>query len=146
MTDPEDIVRSIKIKPVPKARPRACRIGRFIRMYTPKATEVFEKAVAAAVGKPPASWIGYDGPVSITVSFRFQAPKSRKLAQGCSWRPHIVRPDLDNLLKSVLDALQRKECGLLTDDSRVCMVQAVKVEATVEPSILLEIKAAKTHD
>lgn len=38
---------------------------------------------------------------------------------------HIAKPDIDNLLKSVMDGLT--ECGVIVDDSQICQHASVKV-------------------
>jgi Holliday junction resolvase RusA-like endonuclease len=60
----------------------------------------------------------FDAPVEVAVAFGFLPPKRPKFAPQ-----HAVRPDLDNLLKAVLDALN----GLVwTDDALIWKVMAIK--------------------
>lgn len=64
------------------------------------------------------------GPVSIALHFMFPRPKSHygtgknahiQKPSAPTW--HSVKPDLDKLIRSTLDALT--DCGLIDDDSRV---------------------------
>jgi Holliday junction resolvase RusA-like endonuclease len=101
---------------VPKARPRFGRHG----VYTPKTTRDWEakfqqKAVEAMHGSAPLSC-----PVSVEVTVAFAVPKSwprwkAKLALAGDIA-HTSKPDLDNLVKSVLDSMNAL---VYTDDSLV---------------------------
>ncbi len=64
-----------------------------------------------------------DGVVEIEVYFRLPRPKSRP---HDTW--HATRPDLDKLLRAVLDALTNAQ--VFTDDSRVADVKATKIYTT----------------
>lgn len=78
----------------------------------------------------------FDGPVSVTLAFGFQRPKSVSLKR----RPHhVVKPDLDKLSRGAIDALSRILFG---DDAAVVALSAKKayitdgppfVDITVEP-------------
>ena len=89
----------------PKERPR---FGRG-KTYTAKDTTLFEKAIGIVAMK------SFSGPPSnealhVVINFVFKRPKSTK-------RKYMtVRPDLDNLVKSVTDALNNI---LYTDDSQI---------------------------
>lgn len=68
-----------------------------------------------------------DEPVDVRITFRLPRPKSapkRRL-----WPDR--KPDLDKLIRSVLDALVHG--GVLTDDSRVVSIHARKVYAVDGP-------------
>ena len=45
-------------------------------------------------------------------------------ARGDGPRPHTVKPDLDNLLKTILDRLEK--CGVIVGDAQVCQIDASK--------------------
>lgn len=66
-----------------------------------------------------------DGPVSLTCDFYFDRPQTgkaaKKLGHGKQLRP--LNPDIDNLLKAVMDGLN---LVAWTDDRQVCVVKAVK--------------------
>ena len=68
-----------------------------------------------------------DGPLRLTVEFRFPMPTSRRAAaRAAGIAPKIGAPDLDKLVRAVGDALT--EAGLITDDARICTVVAHKYE------------------
>lgn len=119
-------------KAVPKARPRVTKKG---FTYTPKTTKDFEKLVRD-------SYIAEFGgnslfppqmPLAMVVEFQFQPPKSwsrqkKKKAIDKEIYP-ISRPDVDNLLKGVQDALN----GVAyPDDSQIIAITARKTYSTYE--------------
>lgn len=88
--------------PVPKGRPR---FGKG-RTFTPKRTLDYEKAVVAAAKSAGIELI--TGPVQFSVDL---------------FLPDLRRRDLDNLCKSISDALN----GLAySDDSLICILRATK--------------------
>jgi Holliday junction resolvase RusA-like endonuclease len=98
--------------PVAKGRPR---MGRG-RVYTPEKTRRFEQDVKLWASK---QWRAkpLTGPVKVKVWFYLPKPKKPKCAHP------ISRPDLDNYLKALLDALN----GVLwADDSQCDDIHAIK--------------------
>jgi Holliday junction resolvase RusA-like endonuclease len=78
--------------------------------------------------------------VAIEVTFIFARPKSVGKKYGSARLPHVSRPDLDNVLKSLLDALS----GLIfLDDSQVhvARVEKWKAAATEQPHTLVRISS-----
>jgi len=89
----------------------------------------WRNAVAEAASRAAADHGRFDGPVQLTVAFRFPMPKSRPAAVRKAGRaPKTTAPDLDKLLRSVGDALVAG--GLLRDDAQIVHVQASKHETT----------------
>lgn len=108
-------------KPVPKQRPRMTRYG---AVYTPIQTTRYERLVAQsarAAGARPAA-----GPVAVEMEIRFPIPKSwpKRRREAADGQPHTQRPDLDNLVKSVLDGLNGVA---FSDDAQVHSVKTRKV-------------------
>lgn len=119
----------LEMPPVAKGRPR---FGNG-RTYTPRATRTFE-ASAKALMRSQFIMQPLVGPVSVEIEFVFQRPQRPKHKTA-----HIVKPDLDNLIKSVCDAA----VGVLfEDDSQVCEVKARKMyaESPMSPRIIMVIK------
>ncbi len=96
------------IEPFGKERPRGTVIGGHVRIYTPKATEQYEamikKAWVKENGEEP-----FSGPLVVRLHLGMPIPKSvtkkdRQLMLQRKKRP-IVKPDVDNCAKSILDAL-----------------------------------------
>ena len=120
-------------RPVPKARARGGRNG----FYTPARTKTYETRVAATGRKHFTS--PHECAVKVSMWFTFTPAKSwskKKTAEHMSTF-HQQKPDLDNLEKSILDALN----GIAyDDDKRVAWVEkrkvwgpTGKVVVTVEP-------------
>ena len=114
----------LDIRAVAKARPFVCRSG---RVFTPKKTACFERdlkrLLATGFGAPP-----LEGAVSMVVNFSFVRPKSVKR------KFPTTRGDVDNFLKSVLDA---GNGVLYLDDSQVVSVLATKEYGSDSISIFI---------
>lgn len=106
----EQIAFAFPFEPVAKGRPRFRVCGKYVQTYTPGKTKAFEKLVAnyyqtAAGGHKYEAGI----PLAVTVTFGMKIPisltkKARtEILEGK--RQHTVKPDLDNLVKAILDAL-----------------------------------------
>lgn len=90
---------SLPIRPIPKGRPRFSKNG---HVYTPPRTAEYERAIRRlardyAPKTLPSKKIG----IAIKVQFCFKAAKSNPVE-----RKHLCTPDIDNLMKPVMDALQ----------------------------------------
>lgn len=119
---------SYDFPPVPKKRARITRFG----TYTPKECVRFEQLLRSATSfKLPFGFEVLDEAIGISVIFKFQKPK--KMPKGRIYPS--VRPDIDNYLKSVLDALN----GVLwKDDGLIVVVVAKKIysdEAGIDLSL-----------
>jgi Holliday junction resolvase RusA-like endonuclease len=123
--------------PKPQARPRAFKMGQFIRVHSPK-TEWFNIVHMAALEAKPIAAIR--GAVYLSVKFWFPRPKSCRIE---SW--NAKRPDADNLLKVVMDALTN--AGWWEDDGRVALVTLQKLyeTATERPGALVEVVEMAEH-
>ena len=85
-------------------------------------------ARVAMAGLAPA-----EGPVLVTILFRFARPKSHTKAARLDDN-HTQKPDLDNLAKACLDALN----GICwADDSQVCQIRASKAWRTEGQTIVV---------
>ena len=113
--------------PVPKGRPKFSKIGGFVRTYTPKKTQDFEAYVREAA-KQAMTREPLETPLAVYLYFRLPIPHSysKKRTTAClagSEKP-TKKPDLDNLAKSVLDALN----GVIyLDDSQIVSLHMTKV-------------------
>ena len=96
-------------KPQGKQRPRFSRISKTV--YTPTKTAKYEKQIAKAYTESGGKCIPADCYVSVSVSAFFPIPKSysKKKREDClerKLRPD-KKPDMDNILKVILDALNK---------------------------------------
>ncbi len=98
--------------PVPKARARTVRTkAGFPVTYTPKKTASWEEKIYhTALAHRPEKLL--DGPLVVEATFYRVKPKSK----GKKVHFPDTKPDLDNLCKSVTDAL---EGVIYTNDSRI---------------------------
>lgn len=105
------------VKPKPAPRPRVTSMGTYnAKDYT--AWKNGLKMIAKTKFKKP-----LEGAVAIKVDFFYQIPKSWSKQKKADAKWHTSRPDIDNLLKSVLDALNGVA---FFDDSQVCDVSKRK--------------------
>jgi Holliday junction resolvase RusA-like endonuclease len=115
-------------EPVAKGRAKVTTINGFARMYTPTKTVSYESTVALFASQAMAGRKPLDGPVSLSVHAVFAIPASwtKKRLQAHLVSPEYVvkRPDGDNLLKAVSDALN----GIcFKDDAQVADGRVIKV-------------------
>ena len=134
---PTETIRFIiPVKPVGKARPRFTRRanGKGIRSYNAQVTEEGEillHCMAIWGDRPPIT-----GAFMISGEFVFARPKSHfgtgrnsgKLKPSAPAH-HTSKPDVDNILKIILDALQGV---IFADDSQCVSVDCRKRYATFE--------------
>jgi Holliday junction resolvase RusA-like endonuclease len=79
------------------------------------------------------------GPAKVRVEFRFSRPGGHFGKRGlrpAAPREHVVRPDLDKLVRAILDALS--EAGIWRDDAQVVETRARKLYHA-RPGALIEI-------
>lgn len=111
---------------VGKQRPRATVRGGRARMYTPSKTRVFEEVIRKAWKEQVGTeWASFRGSVTVCVSMTRELSKSNpKKWEG---RQDTKKPDVDNVLKAVLDALN----GLAyADDCTITRETAEKMPRT----------------
>ena len=115
---------TIPIKPVPKGRPRFTRYG---RVYTPKATADYEKAIAD-YWEQSTKGFSYDReqPLVVNLGFGLPIPKST---------PKYKRHLMQDGTKAVMDALNGVAWG---DDSQVVKITIFK-EYTEHPYVYIYI-------
>ena len=96
----------------PKAQPRP-RMTKTGHVYTPDSAKEWKEIVSAGfvARRQPVIVL----PVRLTVCFYFPLPKRVKEQEG--YFPHTSKPDADNLLKAVMDAMT--DAGVWTDDALV---------------------------
>lgn len=113
-----------------KGRPRATRFGKGVRLYTDAKTASYESLVALAAQAALAGRDPLSGPLCMSVLVKLQVPASaskRARADMLEGRhPPTKKPDLDNVVKSVLDGCNGVAFG---DDAQVCWINAGKIYA-----------------
>lgn len=128
----------INIEPKGKGRPRTriVKTGRrsFAQIYTPKDTREYEQTIRDAYDAAAFdhNWEPYAEhvPIRICVECGMSIPKSTSKRKREAMAFHLLyptkRPDTDNLVKSVMDALN----GLaFHDDAQIVELKVLKVYA-----------------
>ncbi len=115
----------IRLPPKPQARHRDGKHG---GKYDPTAAYKAQIATIVSLQRPK---LIEAGPIKVRLSFHMKRPQ--KLTSGYAY--HVKRPDIDNLTKCVLDALN----GILwKDDSQVAVLEACKSYVT-EPMTVITV-------
>ena len=117
------ITFSVPGDPVPQPRPRVSTAGGFARAYVPAKHPVhaYRAGIAAAARQAGLSETG--DPLNVVIDAVFARPKSHLTKAGLkASAPKLPRPDVDNLGKAVLDALQ----DVIGDDTCVARLVVEK--------------------
>lgn len=100
-------------------------------------------AQLATLNEPPApGWRALEGPIAISLAFTMRTPKTRP-----RWRHYPDgRPDLDKLIRAVLDALT--SIGTWLDDGQVISIVAIKTYSTAgsPPRLTVELHTIAGSD
>lgn len=104
-------------KPAPQPRVRAYRRGEHAGVYTPSMADAWKGQVMLAAGLYRGQFT--TGPLRLEVEFYLPRPRARKNDDYVT-----VKPDLDNLLKSTMDALSN--AGVWHDDAQVAAIVSTK--------------------
>lgn len=123
-------------QPQGKGRARVCLRGGYARAYTPDSTAAYENLIKLAYGNRGISVV----PVELAVTAYYRIPKAfskRKRTEALSGvvRPQ-TKPDIDNVVKVVCDALNKVAYN---DDTQVVKIVAEKYYGET-PGLVVEIK------
>jgi Holliday junction resolvase RusA-like endonuclease len=115
--------------PKPQSRPKAFSRGKFTSVYSP--VTAWRNDVKYAAHKVFEDQGQIDGAVIVEIEYYFRRPKSHygtgknsDILKASAPKRMTKRPDLDNLNKAVLDAIQ--DSNLLKDDSAVVRLISTK--------------------
>jgi Holliday junction resolvase RusA-like endonuclease len=119
----------IPVTPVGKARPRVARHGTFVHAYTPPVTAVAEQSIRRFVREHLGDdWQPVELPIRLSVTVFRPLPHYRVAQARAGARP-AQRPDLDNYVKLVVDALTARppgRWGVWRDDAQIVELVASK--------------------
>jgi len=127
------VAYSLFVRGIPKAQPRP-RVSASGHVYNPGSADAWKEEIKATflpVRKPTIT-----GPVRLTVRFSLPAPKGMKVTGFAT--PHAKKPDTDNLLKAVMDAMT--ETGIWKDDAQVFETAAGKYYAGKETGAQITVE------
>ncbi len=121
------ITFSVPGDPVPQPRPRVSTRGGFARAYVPAKHPVHEYRTQIAAAARDAGLTETGEPLSVVIDAVFARPKSHLRKSGVKPdAPKLPRPDVDNIGKAVLDALQ----DVVGDDTNVARLVVEKSYGT----------------
>ncbi len=129
--------------PTAQGRPRFARMGKLVRAYDPKESRENKGNIRAQVVAQHPIMIARDVPVLCHVQAYMPRPAGHfgtgknagKLKDGAPFW-HTSRPDADNILKAIKDALT----GVCWhDDSQVCDVRLLKLYGDV-PKMIITVR------
>ena len=130
---------SIPGPPVGKGRPRASTRGGFVRLYTPPKTAQWEGLAAVVLrglwgGQPPV-----EDPVSVGILALFPRPQRMLWKRKPMPRePYVQKPDLDNVVKAVLDSVEK--AGILKDDKQVWSIDCLALYCAGDENPRVEVR------
>ena len=118
--------------PVGKGRPKFARRGNFVSTYTPTKTRDYETVIKEAAQKAMGSNAVLETPVTVAIYITVPIPASysKKRTEACLKdieRP-TKKPDIDNIAKCFLDAMQDV---VYLNDTQVLTLHVTKVYGTV---------------
>ena len=118
----ENICFTVMGKPVGKGRPRFSNAGGFTRTYTPAKTVEFENLVRLEYQMEGGTKMS--GNIAVSISAYFPIPKSlsKKKRAELQDMSYPKKPDVDNICKVVLDALN----GIAYDDDSQVVAATVR--------------------
>lgn len=136
-------------QPVSKGRPRFGTIQGRARVFTDRKTENYEGLVCMAA-RPHAPAVPSDAPLSVDILAVFKRPKRlleryaktgelKHADEGAMLHPG--KPDLDNIVKAVLDGMNR--AGIWLDDSQVACICASKFYAAIGKTPGVHVKVSE---
>lgn len=112
----------IPLNPVAQKRARVTMRGRFPHFYDPKESKDFKNIIATYVRQK--LFKPLSGGIKLDIKFYIERPKylmRKKDTENAI--PHMAKPDIDNLLKSIMDGMN----GVAyEDDSQVCVSSQAK--------------------
>ena len=96
-------------EPFAKQRPRAAKKGRYITIYTPRETKLYEEKVRKVYDTMYNGYPQLQGSLTAKIEGYFSIPnsvsKKKKEEMLNGEEPHTKKPDCDNMGKVCLDAL-----------------------------------------
>jgi len=119
-------------EPVPKGRPRFSTRGKFPIAYTPEKTKNYEFEVAMMAKAAMGASKPLQGALEAFIYVTFPIPPSysKKRTQDClsDTEKHTKRPDLDNVIKCVIDGMDKI---VFLNDSQITSIHSTKVYGQV---------------
>lgn len=123
------VVLHIPDKPIPATRPRYSSGGRVYNPRARKQTEL-QLRLQESLGE---DWVPLKQPIAVELQFRYGLTKTDRAEKRKIREPRRMSPDLDNLAKFILDAMN----GVVyTDDRWVSTLYCSKIYAPENETIV----------
>lgn len=130
--------------PVGKGRPRAARRGKHITLYTPAKTVSYEGKVALAGQQAMAGLAPLLGPLVVTMGVYMPVPASwsKKKQQAALQGIELPakKPDSDNVIKAVFDALN----GVVWVDDVQVVDLALRKRYSLTPGVHMVVEQMRS--
>lgn len=142
------LIFKIDGEPVPKGRPKFSTRGGYVKAYTPQKTAEYEKKVADTFRDcfPDHKLIPRDVPLEVEVAIIKPIPKSFTKAQKKEAKEQKLfptkKPDVDNYLKAIFDALN----GVAWEDDAQIICASVGKFYGEEPYASVSIREKERWD
>jgi Holliday junction resolvase RusA-like endonuclease len=118
--------------PKGKGRPRFSRVGNFTKVYTDKQTLTYEAMIATFAKQAMGGTELLKTPVSVFLYVRLPVPQSysKKRREAClsGLEKPCKKPDIDNIAKTYLDAMNGV---IFVDDTQVIDLHVKKLYSVV---------------
>lgn len=129
----------VKGIPVGKGRPRFSTRGSFVQAYTPKKTKDYEDLIRKTFTDSGLMPFAANVPLSINVLAVMPIPKSTNKKNRQAMLDleimHMSKPDVDNILKCILDALN----GYAYPDDKQIVDAGITKQYGEEPKVIVEL-------
>ena len=129
-------------KPFGKQRPRVTRTG---HAYTPDQTVMYENLVKTTFLQQYPDCVPEGGPVFIEIGAAFPVPQSwpkKKQAQALDRKIYPGKPDVDNIMKIIQDALNNVA---YKDDAQIYSAYVLKFYAEC-PGVKIRMTVGEEHE
>lgn len=138
--DMQAVKMALPFEPVPKGRPRFHVFRGRVHTFTPQKTKEFEYCVAEYYkGAAGGCYFAKGVPITVSIVFGMPMPastsKKRKTDMLEDIIKHTVKPDCDNLIKAILDALN----GVAWYDDAQIVTLHVQKKYVETPNIYITI-------
>jgi Holliday junction resolvase RusA-like endonuclease len=110
-------------EPIAQPRVKVSTRGGFARAYTERDHPIHAYKQAIRLAYVNAGGEVLEGPVSVRIVCLFERPKSHSKKRRQQREPKTTKPDLDNVGKAILDALNEIAYN---DDGQVCRLTVEK--------------------
>jgi Holliday junction resolvase RusA-like endonuclease len=125
-------------QPHGKGRPRASSRGGFVRLYTDLNTRTYEDLIARQARVAMGATEVLLTPTAVRIHAYYYMPISwskKKRKQAMEGEIVPGKPDLDNISKSILDAIQ----GIVIDDDKNVIKLTVEKRFSLQPRVEVHV-------